>query len=292
MSSILDRRAETTVGHLNRYLRFSAVDGPGNRFVVFLQGCNFDCINCHNPYTIADCNSCGLCVDPCERDALTITEEPRVVVDRSRCDECGTCVDVCPYSSTPLSRMITVDELVAEVRRTAPFLSGVTVSGGEPTLQARFVAAFFEAIKADPELSRLTTFVDTNGSAPLGVWDRLIPVTDGFMVDLKALDAATHVRLTARSNGPVLRSIPRLAAAGRLHEVRLLVVPGYTDHPETTARTGRWLAEHAPGVPVRLIGFRRHGVRPAFAHLAEPARERLEALAGLLRDADIDVLVV
>ena len=78
--------------------------------------------------------------------------------------------------------------------RVAPFLSGVTVSGGEATLQAAFVRAFFERVGADPELGRLTRFVDSNGMAAAAVWDQLLPVTDGVMLDLKALDPHVHVR--------------------------------------------------------------------------------------------------
>ncbi|MEA3510897.1 MAG: 4Fe-4S binding protein, partial [Actinomycetota bacterium] len=93
----------TTLGRLNRVLRFSTVDGPGNRFVIFVQGCNFNCVSCHNPYTITDCNHCGLCVDPCPEDALAIETGPVVVVDRNTCTGCDVCIDVCPSDSTPLA---------------------------------------------------------------------------------------------------------------------------------------------------------------------------------------------
>ena len=46
-------------------LESSAVDGPGNRFIVFLQGCGFDCLACHNPYTINPCDDCGACLPAC-----------------------------------------------------------------------------------------------------------------------------------------------------------------------------------------------------------------------------------
>ena len=59
-----------TLGLVTDTIAFSNVDGPGNRFVVFLQGCNFDCIACHNPYTINLCNHCGDCVAACPSDAL------------------------------------------------------------------------------------------------------------------------------------------------------------------------------------------------------------------------------
>lgn len=270
----------TVRGHLNNFIRFSAVDGPGNRFVLFLQGCNFNCINCHNPYTIAECNNCGLCVEPCPEDALTLTAEPLVVVDRARCTECGICIDVCPYDSTPLSRWVSVDEIVEEIRVVAPFLSGITVSGGEATLQADFVGALFAAVKAAPDLRHLTTFVDTNGAAPQAVWEQLIPVMDGAMVDLKAFDPATHELLTAHGNEAVLESIRYLARHGRLQEVRLLMIPGYNDDRDVVSATADWLRTVDPDMRIELIGYRGHGVRIESEHLVEPEGALMRELAA------------
>src|SRR6185369_7624176 len=99
---------KATRGLVSDVIRFSGVDGPGNRFVVFLQGCDFDCLACHNPQTIP-----------------TVSRAAR-------------------WRSLP--------ELVAEVRETAPFLSGVTVSGGEATRQPAFLHDFFAALRDDREL--------------------------------------------------------------------------------------------------------------------------------------------
>ena len=120
-----------------------------------------------------------------------------------------------------------VDDLLVHIRRAAPFISGVTVSGGEATQQAGFVHTLCEAIKANPALHRLTCFVDTNGSCPTTVWDELEHVVDGVMVDLKCLDDEIHHELTGRSNEATLASIRHLAGQGRLYEVRLLLVAGY-----------------------------------------------------------------
>jgi pyruvate formate lyase activating enzyme len=261
------------------------VDGPGNRFVLFLQGCNFNCINCHNPYTIATCNSCGLCVDPCPEDALSFADDLTVVVDRAACTLCEVCIDLCPYDSTPLAAEVTVAEILGQIRETAPFLSGVTVSGGEATLQAEFVADLFAAIKADPELSRLTTLVDSNGSAPRAVWDLLAPVMDGAMIDLKALDPDTHLRLTGRDNDAVLESIRHLAEVGKLYEVRLLIVPGYNDDPATMTATVRWLREVDPQMRIKVIGFRSHGVRPEMSHLVDADPTSVAALGDIVLTA-------
>jgi pyruvate formate lyase activating enzyme len=231
---------------------FSWVDGPGNRFIVFTQGCPFDCLACHNPETIPPCGPCG-----------------------------------------PGSRVLSVSAVLAQIRLAEPYLQGVTVSGGEATAQWRFVRALFAAIRSDHQLGRLTTYVDTNGHALRRVWDQLVPVTDGFMVDLKALDPDVHERLTGRTNRLVLDAIPYLYGAGRLAEVRLLLVPGFNDSDDQLARTGTWLADIDPDLRVVVIGFRRHGVRPAWADLPEPGPELLAHAVGVLAASGLrDVVVV
>lgn len=182
---------------------------------------------------------------------------------------------------TPRARSVTVAELVDEVRPQAPYLSGVTVSGGEATLQAPFVAAWFDALHEDPDTAGLTRFVDSNGCADDSVWDLLLPRTEGVMLDLKALDLGTHLELTGSSNFSVLRSLDRLALAHKLAEVRLLIVPGRNDSEEALRATGEYVASRAPGVPVRVIGFRPHGVRAAARSIPEPtAEERARSAPG------------
>ena len=227
---------------------FSWVDGPGNRYVLFLQGCNFDCTACHNPHTIP--------------------------------------------LSTPRARVVTVSEVLDDVRRVHRFLAGITVSGGEATLQPDFLRALFAAVKADDELRHLTTFVDTNGSAPLEVWDRLLPVMDAAMVDLKAYDADVHRRLTGAGNAPVLASIRHLAEHGKLYEVRLLLVPGINDSADQLRRTAQWLLAVDPAMRVKVIGFRRHGVRAAARDWPEPTDDQRAAWQAALESAGVRDLVL
>jgi pyruvate formate lyase activating enzyme len=226
---------------------FSWVDGPGNRFVVFTQGCPFDCVACHNPETIAPCG--------------------------------------------PDTRVSDVASVLEEIREIEPYLAGVTVSGGEATTQWRFVRDLFTEVRADPQLRRLTTYVDTNGHALPRVWDELLPVTDGFMVDLKALDPEVHHRLTGRGNELVLDSIRYLHAHGRLAEVRLLLVPGFNDSDDQLARTAAWLADLDPDLRVVVIGFRAHGVRDAYADLPEAGPEVLDRARKALEEAGLHHLV-
>lgn len=270
-------------GHLNKSLPFSLVDGPGNRFVLFLQGCNFNCIGCHNPYTIDVCNGCGLCINDCPEFALSLGPQIKPDVDRSLCTDCEICVQVCPYDSTPLSWYVTVEEMIEEIRVVSAYISGVTVSGGEATLQAHFVRDLFTAIKSDPELSHLTTFIDSNGSAGRATWDLLAPVTDQVMVDLKALDPQVHMELTGNSNTAVLESIRYLAEINMLYEVRLLIVPGFNDSQESVSSTAKWLRSIDPAVPLKVMGHRTHGTRPIAAKLAEPSHDDIVAIGDRFR---------
>lgn len=228
-------------------IEFSWVDGPGNRFVVFTQGCPFDCLACHNPETIA--------------------------------------------VRGPATTDTTVGALLERIRPAAPYLAGITVSGGEATAQWWAVRDLFAEVRADPELSSLTRFVDTNGHALPRVWDALLPVTDGFMVDLKALDPEVHRRLTGRGNELVLDSIRYLHERGRLHEVRLLLVPGYNDSPDQLARTADWLAELGVEQRIVVAGFRHHGVRSPWSDLPDPRPELLEQARDLLGQAGLREVV-
>lgn len=239
----------STPARLADVVPFSWVDGPGNRYVVFVQGCGFDCVACHTPETIA----------------------PRCYATRDA----------------------TVGEVLEQIRPVEPYLAGVTLSGGEATGQWRFVRDLFTEVRGDPQLGRLTTFVDTNGHALPRVWNRLLPVTDGFMVDLKALDPDVHRRLTGRDNQLVLASIRYLHAHDRLHEVRLLVVPGYNDDADQLSRTADWLAALDPRLRVVVVGYRRNGVRPEHAPISEAGAELLLAARSSLEEAGLhDVVIV
>ncbi len=280
-------------GLVTDFIEFSAVDGPGNRFVVFTQGCNLDCLACHNPYTINPCIDCGDCVVSCPSGALSLDPAGKVVWDSGTCTGGDTCIAVCEYDSTPKARTLAVADVLERLRPAAPFLSGLTVSGGEATGQPAFVRAMFAAVKADKELARLTCFIDTNGDADPATWDLLDPVLDAAMVDLKCLDDDVHRQITGSSNQRVLASIQLLAGRGKLHEVRLLLLPGINDSDELLARTGAWLAAINPKLRVKVIGFRHHGVRPSPIPLLEPTPQQRAYYAEVLRaQGDFDLVLV
>jgi len=192
------------------------------------------------------------------------------------------------------ARWLTSTELRSEIAASASYLTGVTMSGGEATVQSDFVRAFFAELRSDPVTSHLTRFIDTNGSATQKVWRSLADVTDGVMVDLKVFDPERHLALTGEALQPVLDSILVLSELGLLFEVRLLPVPGVSDDLELLAATGRWLASIDPAMRVVVNPFHRHGVRAPADAWAEPTAADRERVAAVLQGAglsDINVIV-
>lgn len=275
---------------VSRWLPFSCVDGPGNRLVLFLQGCNFRCPGCHNPHTIGLCDHCGDCVPGCPSGALTLVEgrpgESRVRWQASLCTHCDRCLDACPRSASPKTHPMSVAEVLILLRRYGPLLTGITVSGGEATTQLPFVIDLFAAIKAAPDLAHLSCLLDSNGSLGETGWQRLLPVLDGAMIDLKGWRESVHHSLTGQGRERVLASLQLLARAGKLAEVRLLQVPGRTDFIDADGKLEAGLASFLQSlgpVPIRLNGFRHHGVRGEATLWQEAAMEELERLSNALK---------
>ncbi len=271
---------------VSKVLTYSIVDGPGNRLVVFLQGCNFDCTACHNPHTIGECNHCGECVPACHADALSLVDG-RVVFDPGSCDHCDDCLVACPIDANPMVRDYSVGEILDLAREHCPFLSGVTVSGGEPTRQLKFVTALFAAIKADPTLSRLDCFIDSNGNLDASGWEHLLPVTDGVMLDIKSFDGSRHRELTGKENSKSLRSARLLHDAGKLHELRFLLVPGKTDGDAELDALIAFVKSLGGDVRVKLNAFQHHGVRPKAREWAPMSKAGVGSAAERLRHAGI-----
>ncbi len=262
---------------VNRIIPFSSVDGPGNRTAVFLQGCNFDCMYCHNPETIQFCRQCKRCLAVCPTGA--ISQNPvsgAVEFDPKRCCGCDSCIRTCPYNSSPRTVRMSAEQVMEEVRKNIPFIRGMTVSGGECTMQRDFLKELFSLAKKEG----LHCLIDSNGSYDFGADAELMAVTDGVMLDLKAFSPQEHEKITGASNGQVLENAVLLAQMGKLTEIRTVVVPGLFDGSETVREAVKLLLAWQDRSPTRykLISYRPMGVRTKYRYLRTPTREEMEQL--------------
>lgn len=258
---------------VNKIIPFSNVDGEGNRTAIFLQGCNYNCLYCHNPETINHCNNCGLCVPHCEYGALSKIEG-KVIYDIEKCQNCDRCIAECKRNSSPKITPMTVADILKYLQKTRYFISGITVSGGECTLQSDFLTELFREVKK----MGLTTFIDTNGSTPIYNNKELLEVMDKTMIDLKAYDSEENKMLTGLENQTVIENIKILGKLDKIYEIRTVVVPQVLDSKKTVDEGSKLLANINPNIIYKLIKYRPLGVRENLIKSSVPTQEYMEEL--------------
>ena len=217
--------------------RFAVHDGDGIRTTVFLKGCSLKCVWCHNPEGISfkpqiayyenKCCGCGECADVCPAGAQKITEAGHVF-DRNLCVACGKCSDACLGSAiTFYGNEITVEELLPQLLEDREFYEtsggGVTLSGGECLCQADFCAELLKALKKEG----INTAVDTCGFVSKKAIDKVLPYTDTFLYDIKAIDEDVHIKCTGKSNKIILDNLKYIDSLGKKIEIRIPYVPEY-----------------------------------------------------------------
>ena len=286
--------------------RMSTEDGPGIRTTVFLKGCTLACTWCHNPESIESrsrvvwngerCIGCGDAVKVCPSGALQDTGEG-IAVDPAVCQLCSACVTECPTEALEmLGRPWTVDDLVAEVVKDRAYFErsggGVTVSGGEPATQARFVEFFLSRCQA----AGLHTVLDTCGQCNTGTLIRLVARSNLVLFDLKLIDPREHELHTGKSNRRVLDNLLAVAddLAGRDDEslwVRTPLVPGVTATADNVRGIGAFLADVEPLARWELCAFNnlcqhkydRLGRTWAFEGAPLMSRDQLDRLGEVAR---------
>ncbi|MEX3021376.1 YjjW family glycine radical enzyme activase [Kluyvera sp. STS39-E] len=274
---------------VSKIIPFSCVDGPGSRLALFLQGCNLRCKNCHNPWTMGRCNDCGECVPHCPHQALSLSEG-KVLWQTDNCQQCDTCLHLCPQQATPMAQRMSVEQLIQQISKVSPFIEGITVSGGEATTQLPSICTLFQRIKETPQLAHLTCLVDSNGELPITGWEKLRPVCDGVMVDLKSWDNDKHLALTGKGNARIKQSIKWLAERGMLSELRLLVIPGQTDFLQHAVALSEFIVSLGD-VPVRLNAFHNHGVYGEAKTWRSAGPQDIEAVSLALQAGGITRLI-
>jgi pyruvate formate lyase activating enzyme len=233
-------------------------DGPGLRTTVFLKGCPLRCTWCHNPegldpqpeiqWTSRLCIACKTCVASCSQQAIAF-DEAGVHVAGDRCVKSWQCVANCPSGALKaVGKRWQAEALAREVRKDALFFDefegGVTVSGGEPLLQYRFVAEFFRLLKQAGE----NTALDTSGFASREAFEAVYPFTDVFLYDLKFMDTRRHKQHTGLNSERITDNFRWLAGKcgnGRSKRlwVRTPLIPGATATVENISQIGRFIRQ-------------------------------------------------
>ena len=275
-------------GLVNRIIHTSVVDGPGNRAAIFLQGCNYTCCYCHNPETINHCVHCGACVEICPTGAL-VMDQGKVVWQAEKCCNCDQCLGACPNLASAKVTAYTAAEVMDLLKKDIPFIRGITVSGGECSLQRDFLLELFTLAKA----KKLSTLMDSNGSFDYTADAELMAVCDGVMLDVKAWNGGQHFRLTGEFNDVVLRNLRWLAEQGKLMEVRTVVVPELFDCEETIRNVSALLQETGSlSTRYKIICYRPNGVRQQYRHLESPTVDTLQALAEIAAEYGLKDIVI
>jgi len=132
---------------------------------------------------------------------------------------------------------------------------GVTLSGGEPLLQHRFVLNVFTAAKK----AGIHTALDSNGFLGDRLTDKDLQLIDLVLLDLKAISPELHQRLTSQSNHPVLEFARRLAALRRPVWVRFVLIPGWTDDMAEVDRIATFAAGLGNVERVDVLPFHQLG---------------------------------
>lgn len=251
-------------------MRYALHDGPGIRTTVFLKGCPLNCQWCANPESQSfapefiffddKCLGCNACVEVCEQGAITPDKQGYRQIDRSLCNLCGQCVEQCYAEALRLvGRSMNVSDLLSEALKDLNFYrqsgGGVTFSGGEPLSQPIFLQACLEALKNN----NIQTAVETTGLTTWRTIEKLRPLVDLFLYDLKVVDTDAHRAFTGFANKEILDNLKKLSSC---HDIiiRIPMIPGMNDRGNAWRSTLDFLKELQWRGRIDLLPYHRMGV--------------------------------
>ncbi len=247
-------KASHTYPLMSHIRHFSLDDGPGIRSTVFLKGCPLVCVWCHNPESIDAgvqlgfdprlCVRCGWCEAICHRKAISMNRGHRII--RYQCNLCLKCAEKCPSKAiyrigVPYAPSALADLLLSERLSYQDTGSGVTFSGGEPTLYMDYLREVFEVLKRHDVHIALQTcgFFDVEDFK-----EKLLPYIDLLYYDLKLMSPRDHRRYTGRSNRRIRRNFQILTDESGIAVIPTIpLVPGITATAENLESTAAFLGQ-------------------------------------------------
>jgi pyruvate formate lyase activating enzyme len=246
-------------------MRFAVHDGPGIRTTLFLKGCPLRCVWCQNPEGLClqkqlwwfknKCIFCRKCLPVCP-ESVRAAVDGEIRIDRRSCVKCGKCVEICPTGAMAFDGCdISVENAVTELEKDRVFYEtsggGITLSGGDPLFQHEFAESVLRGCKA----VRLHTAVETSLTAEWGAIEKMLPVTDLWICDLKEIDSDKHREFTGQPNERIFENFKQLAGCGADMLVRIPLIPGFTDRDENVQGIAAFVRSVRNDLEIELMNY-------------------------------------
>jgi pyruvate formate lyase activating enzyme len=214
--------------------RFSVHDGPGIRTTVFMKGCPMACWWCHNPESRSTA-----CESYIETHNLDGREFKRKEI---------------------IGNEIETKDLLEQIEKDLVFMNesggGVTFSGGEPLYQPDFL----EEILSECRSHNIQTAIDTSGYAAREIVERILPLTNLFLFDLKQMDDQLHVNYTGVSNTLILENLKFIAEAGKRIWIRVPMIENVNDQPENILAISSFLQSLSGAIEtINILAYHKIG---------------------------------